>query len=158
MLVGPACPRVSARGYRNMYDSYTGIFVRLGLKFRAVAGAPGAIGGTESQEFHVLAESGEDAIAYCPQSEYAANVELAEAVAPKAARSAPAEKMKKVATPDKTRCEDVANLLGVPIEKTVKAIAIVRNETPKEPSGRFVMLLVRGDHDLNEVKTQKDIG
>jgi len=146
------------REYRNMYDTYTRILVRLGLKFRAVAGDPGAIGGTESREFHVLAESGEDAIAYCPQSEYAANVELAEAVAPKAARSAPAEKMKKVATPDKTRCEDVANLLGVPIEKTVKAIAIVREEAQKGASGSFAMLLVRGDHDLNEIKTQKAIG
>jgi len=72
-----------------MYDTYTRIFVRLGLKFRAVAGDPGAIGGTESREFHVLAESGEDAIAYCPQSDYAANVELAEAVAPKAQRKRP---------------------------------------------------------------------
>ncbi|TMH22156.1 MAG: proline--tRNA ligase, partial [Betaproteobacteria bacterium] len=146
------------REYRSMYDTYTRIFVRLGLKFRAVAGDPGAIGGTESREFHVLAESGEDAIAYCPQSEYAANVELAEAVAPKAARSAPTEKMRKVATPDKTRCQDVANLLGVPIEKTVKAIAIVREEAQKGASGSFAMLLVRGDHDLNEVKTQKVIG
>ncbi len=146
------------REYRNMYDTYTRILVRLGLKFRAVAGDPGAIGGTESREFHVLAESGEDAIAYCPQSEYAANVELAEAVAPKAARSAPTEKMKKVATPDKTRCEDVANLLGVPIEKTVKAIAVVREEDRNGSSGSFAMLLVRGDHDLNEVKTQKVIG
>ena len=146
------------REYRNMYDTYTRIFVRLELKFRAVAGDPGAIGGTESREFHVLAESGEDAIAYCPQSEYAANVELAEAVAPKAARRAPTEKMKKVATPDKTRCEDVANLLGVPIEKTVKAIAIVREEAQKGASGSFAMLLVRGDHDLNEIKTQKVIG
>jgi len=146
------------REYRNMYDTYTRIFVRLGLKFRAVAGDPGAIGGTESREFHVLAESGEDAIAYCPQSEYAANVELAEAVAPKSARSAPTEKMRKVATPDKTRCEDVANLLGVPIEKTVKAIAIVREDVQKGASGSFAMLLVRGDHDLNEVKTQKVIG
>src|SRR5439155_1332173 len=91
-------------------------------------------------------------------SGYAANVELAEAVAPKAARSAPAEKMKKVVTPDKTRCEDVANLLGVPIEKTVKAIAIVREEAQKGASGSFAMLLVRGDHDLNEIKTQKAIG
>ena len=146
------------REYRNMYDTYTRIFVRLGLKFRAVAGDPGAIGGTESREFHVLAASGEDAIAYCPQSGYAANVELAEAVAPKAARSAPTEKMRKVATPDKTRCEDVANLLGVPIEKTVKAIAVVREEAQHGVSGSFAMLLVRGDHDLNEIKTQKVIG
>jgi len=146
------------REYRNMYDTYTRIFVRLELKFRAVAGDPGAIGGTESREFHVLAESGEDAIAYCPQSEYAANVELAEAVAPKAARSAPTEKMRKVATPNRTRCEDVAKLLGVPIEKTVKAIAVIREEARDGASGSFAMLLVRGDHDLNEVKTQKVIG
>ena len=139
------------REYRNMYDTYTRIFVRLGLKFRAVAGDPGAIGGTESREFHVLAESGEDAIAYCPQSEYAANVELAEAVAPKVARSAPTEKMRKVATPGKTRCEDVTKLLGVPLEKTVKAIAVVREEARNGASGSFAMLLVRGDHDLNEV-------
>src|ERR1700704_285826 len=146
------------REYRSMYDTYTRIFTRLGLKFRAVAADPGSIGGTGSHEFHVLAESGEDAIAYCPQSDYAANVELAEAVAPKAERKAPADEMKKVPTPGKTRCKDVAELLGVPIEKTVKAIAVVREEAPKGASGTFAMLLVRGDHDLNEVKTQKVIG
>jgi len=146
------------REYRNMYDTYTRILVRLGLKFRAVAGDPGAIGGTESREFHVLAESGEDAIAYCPQSEYAANVELAEALAPKAVRSAPTEKMRKVATPGKTRCENVANMLGVPIEKTVKAIAVIREHAQKGASGSLAMLLVRGDHDLNEIKAQKVIG
>ncbi len=146
------------REYRNMYDTYVQIFTRLGLKFRAVAADPGSIGGTGSQEFHVLAESGEDAIAYCPQSDYAANVELAEAVAPKAQRKAPADVMKKVPTPGKTRCEDVARLLGVPIEKTVKAIAVVREEAQEGASGSFAMLLVRGDHDLNEVKTQKLIG
>jgi len=146
------------REYRNMYDTYVRIFTRLGLKFRAVVADPGSIGGTGSQEFHVLAESGEDAIAYCPQSDYAANVELAEAVAPKAQRKAPADVMKKVPTPGKTRCEDVARLLGVPIEKTVKAIAVVREEAQEGASGSFAMLLVRGDHDLNEVKTQKLIG
>src|SRR5216683_2571537 len=146
------------REYRNMYDTYTRIFKRLGLKFRAVAADPGSIGGTGSQEFHVLAESGEDAIAYCPQSGYAANVELAEAVAPKTGRKAPAAEMKKVSTPGKTRCEDVAALLGVPIQKTVKAIAVVREEASKGASGAFAMLLVRGDHDLNEIKTQKVIG
>src|SRR6266705_2731385 len=144
------------REYRNMYDTYTRIFTRLGLKFRAVAADPGSIGGTGSQEFHVLAESGEDAIAYCPQSDYAANVELAEAVAPKTQRKAPAAELKKVSTPGKTRCEDVAELLGVPIQKTVKAIAVVREEAPA--SGEFAMLLVRGDHDLSEIKTQKVIG
>jgi prolyl-tRNA synthetase len=146
------------REYRNMHDTYTRIFTRLGLEFRAVAADPGAIGGTGSHEFHVLAESGEDAIAYCPQSDYAANVELAEAVAPTAERKAPADEMKKVPTPGKTRCEDVAGQLGVPIQKTVKAIAVVREEAQKGISGAFAMLLVRGDHDLNEIKTQKVIG
>ncbi len=146
------------REYRNMYDTYMRIFTRLGLKFRAVAADPGSIGGTGSQEFHVLAESGEDAIAYCPQSDYAANVELAEALPPNRAREAPTAAMRKVPTPGKTRCEDVAKLLGVPIEKTVKAIAVVREETQKGASGSFSMLLVRGDHDLNETKTQKVIG
>jgi prolyl-tRNA synthetase len=146
------------REYRNMYDTYTRIFVRLGLKFRAVAGDSGAIGGTESREFHVLAESGEDAIAYCPQSEYAANVELAEALSSEGARKPPTATMRKIPTPGKTRCEDVARLLGVPIVKTVKAIAVVREEARNGASGTFAMLLVRGDHDLNEIKTQKVIG
>jgi prolyl-tRNA synthetase len=146
------------REYRNMYDTYTRIFTRLGLNFRVVAADPGSIGGTSSHEFHVLAESGEDAIAYCPQSGYAANVELAEAVAPKTERKAPAAEMKKVSTPGKTRCEDVAALLGVPIQKTVKAIAVVREQAQNGALGAFAMLLVRGDHDLSEIKTQKVIG
>src|SRR5438309_5590342 len=136
------------REYHNMYDTYTRIFTRLGLKLRAVAADPGAIGGTGSQEFHVLAESGEDAIAYCPQSDYAANVELAEALAPKTPRRAPAQAMKKVPTPGKTRCEDVAELLGLPIDRTVKAIAVMHD-------GEFSLLLLRGDHALNEIKVQK---
>jgi prolyl-tRNA synthetase len=136
------------REYRNMHDTYTRIFARMGLAFRAVAADTGSIGGTGSHEFHVLAESGEDAIAYCPESEYAANVELAEALAPAAPRAAPGEPMRKVPTPGKTRCEDVAALLGLPLERTVKAIATVHDET-------FHLLLLRGDHDLNEIKTQK---
>jgi len=136
------------REYRNMYDTYTRIFTRLGLKFRAVAADTGSIGGTGSDEFHVLADSGEDAIAYCPESDYAANVELAEAVAPAAARPAPGEPMTKVPTPGKTRCEDVADLLGLAIARTVKAIAVMHAEA-------FNLLLVRGDHDLNEIKAQK---
>ena len=146
------------REYRNMYDTYVRIFTRLGLKFRAVAADPGAIGGTGSQEFHVLAESGEDAIAYCPQSDYAANVELAEALPSQGARKPPTATMRKIPTPGKTRCKDVADLLGVPIEKTVKAIAVIREQARDGASGSFAMLLVRGDHDLNEVKTQKVIG
>jgi prolyl-tRNA synthetase len=136
------------REYRNMYDTYTRIFSRMELAFRAVAADTGSIGGTRSHEFHVLADSGEDAIAYCPQSEFAANVEFAEALAPAAPRAAPAESLRKVPTPGKTRCEDVAALLGLPLARTVKAIAIMHDED-------FVLLLVRGDHALNEIKTQK---
>jgi prolyl-tRNA synthetase len=139
------------REYRVMHDTYTRIFTRLGLKFRAVAADTGAIGGTGSHEFQVLAESGEDAIAYCPDSDYAANVELAEALAPRAPRPAPAEPMRRVPTPGKTRCEEVAALLGLPLERTVKAIAVMHDEA-------FHLLLVRGDHELNEVKAQKAIG
>jgi prolyl-tRNA synthetase len=139
------------REYRNMYDTYTRIFTRLGLKFRAVAADTGAIGGTGSHEFQVLADSGEDAIAYCPDSDYAANVELAEALAPRAPRRAPAQAISKVPTPGKTRCEDVAALLGMPLERTVKAIAAMHDE-------QFTLLLLRGDHELNELKTQKTIG
>src|SRR5216110_2344404 len=114
------------REYRNMYDTYTRIFTRLGLKFRAVAADPGAIGGTGSHEFHVLAESGEDAIAWCPQSSYAANVELAEAVSTDS-RKAPTVNLKKVPTPGKTKCEEVAALLKIPLEKTVKAVAVMHD-------------------------------
>src|SRR6476661_1809 len=110
------------REYRNMYDTYTRIFTRLGLRFRAVAADTGAIGGTGSHEFHVLADSGEDAIAFSPQSDYAANVELAEALSP-GARPAAKETMRKVATPGKTKCEAVAELLGIALERTVKAVA-----------------------------------
>jgi prolyl-tRNA synthetase len=139
------------REYRNMHDTYTRIFERLGLRFRAVAADPGSIGGTGSHEFHVLADSGEDAIAYCEASDYAANVELAEAVAPAGPLKAPGAPMRKVPTPGKTRCEDVAALLGVPLAATVKAIAVMHD-------GALTLMLVRGDHSLNEVKAQKTIG
>jgi len=145
------------REYRNMFATYTRIFTRLGLKFRAVAADTGSIGGTGSHEFHVLADSGEDALAYCPDSDYAANVELAEALAPSAARGAAEARMEKVATPGKIKCEDVAAFLSVPITKMVKAIAIVR-EQPESDAERFALILLRGDHDLNEIKTQKIVG
>lgn len=138
--------------YRNMYATYTRIFTRLGLRFRAVAADTGSIGGTGSHEFHVLADSGEDAIAFCPQSDYAANVELAEAVAPTERRTPAALAMQKVATPSKTKCEDVAAFLGISIQRMVKAVAVMRTE------GGFALLLLRGDHDLNEIKAQKLIG
>ena len=136
------------REYRNMFDTYSRIFTRLGLQFRAVAADTGSIGGTGSHEFHVLADSGEDALAYCPASDYAANVELAEAVAPATRRGAATQAMEKVATPNKTRCEDVADFLQLPFEKTVKAIAVMHND-------EFTLLLIRGDHTLNEIKTGK---
>jgi prolyl-tRNA synthetase len=139
------------REYRSMYDTYTRIFTRLGLTFRAVAADTGAIGGTGSHEFQVLADSGEDAIAHCPGSDYAANVELAEALAPAQARRAPSEDLRKVATPGKTRCEDVAEFLKLPRERTLKAIAVMHAE-------QLCLLLLRGDHGLNEAKTQKAIG
>ncbi|HYL89219.1 MAG TPA: proline--tRNA ligase [Burkholderiales bacterium] len=138
------------REYRSMHDTYTRIFTRLGLKFRAVAADTGAIGGTGSHEFHVLADSGEDAIAFAPQSDYAANVELAEAVSP-GSRPAAREPMKKVPTPGKTTCEDVASLLELPVQRTVKAVAVMHD-------GNFVLLFVRGDHTLNEIKAQKLLG
>jgi prolyl-tRNA synthetase len=136
------------REYLNMYDAYSRIFTRLGLKFRAVAADTGAIGGTGSHEFHVLAESGEDAIAYSPVSDYAANVELAEAMAPANPRAAAKQNMRKVPTPGKTTCEDVTALLNLPLSHSVKALAVVNED-------RMCMLLVRGDHQLNEVKASK---
>jgi prolyl-tRNA synthetase len=146
------------REYRNMHDTYTRIFTRLGLKFRAVAADTGSIGGTGSHEFHVLADSGEDAIAFCPTSDYAANVELAEALAPAAPRAAATAAMQKVATPGKTKCEDVAEFLKIPLITMVKAIAVVRESIEEGAIGRFALILLRGDHDLNEIKTQKNIG
>ena len=134
--------------YAQMYQTYSNIFMRLGLKFRAVKADSGAIGGEGSQEFHVLADSGEDALAYCENSDYAANVELAEALLADNTRAAPSHALKEVETPKQTQCEDVAKLLGISIEHTVKAIALVAND-------RFYLALLRGDHNLNEVKTGK---
>ncbi len=139
------------REYRNMYDTYTRIFTRLGLKFRAVAADTGAIGGTGSHEFQVLADSGEDAIAWAPDSDYAANLELAEAVSPAEKRKAPGEAMQKIATPGKSTCEDVAALLQLPLQRTIKALAVMQDK-------EFVLAFVRGDHSLNEIKTQKFLG
>jgi len=137
------------REYANMYATYTRIFTRLGLRFRAVAADTGSIGGTGSHEFHVLADSGEDAIAFCPTSDYAANVELAEALAPKMPRAAANVVLEKKATPGKIRCEDVAGFLGTTVDRTVKAIAVMHR------TGEFSLLLLRGDHTLNEVKVGK---
>jgi len=138
------------REYDNMYATYARIFSRLGLKFRAVQADAGAIGGSRTHEFQVLADSGEDAIAFSDASDYAANVELAEALAP-APRAAASETMRDVSTPDKTTCADVAALLGIGIERTVKSVCVVGDNG-------FVLALVRGDHEVNEVKLQKLAG
>jgi prolyl-tRNA synthetase len=135
--------------YAVMHATYTRIFERLGLRFRAVAADTGAIGGSGSHEFHVLADSGEDAIAWCPQSDYAANVELAEAVASAAQRPAASAAMAKVDTPEMHSIEEVSAGLGVPASRIVKTLLMV------DEAGATVALLVRGDHKLNEVKASK---
>src|SRR5438552_1158631 len=136
------------KSYQSMYDAYARIFTRLGLKFRPVAADTGPIGGKASHEFQVLAESGEDAIAYCASSDYAANVELAEAVTPGVHRAAPAEPLQRVPTPGKSTCEEVAELLRLPLGRTVKCIML-------SAAGRVHRLLIRGDHSLNEIKAGK---
>jgi prolyl-tRNA synthetase len=143
--------------YRAMYDAYVRIFERMGLTFRAVAADTGNIGGKASHEFQVIADTGEDAIAYCPTSEYAANVEMAEALPLIAARAALAEPLAKTATPGKEKCEDVAAFLGLPLERTVKSIVLaVDAATGNEPAAAEIWLvLIRGDHELNEIKVGK---
>ena len=136
------------REYQNMYDTYTRIFTRLGLKFRAVAADTGSIGGTGSHEFHVLADSGEDAIAFCPQSDYAANIELAEGMATPAARGAPGAALATVATPGVRTIDDLCRLLGIPAQKTVKTLVY-------QGTAGLVALILRGDHMLNEIKAAK---
>lgn len=136
-----------AAQYRKMYDAYVRIFTRLQLEFRAVEADTGAIGGSASHEFHVLADSGEDAIAFSTASDYAANVELAGAAEP-APRPAPAEGMRRVETPTQKTCEDVAALLGVPLARTVRTVAVMGEDG-------FVAVLMRGDHAVNEIKLAK---
>ena len=134
--------------YQRMYETYSCIFTRLGLKFRAVAADTGAIGGSGSHEFHVLADSGEDAIAFCPTSDYAANIELASALPPHHQRSVPEEKMQKIATPNIKTCVEVSEFLEIPFQNTIKSLAIKANN-------KIYMLLLRGDHQLNELKVRK---
>jgi prolyl-tRNA synthetase len=142
--------------YQIMYQAYSNVFNRLGLKFRAVSADTGAIGGDGSHEFHVLADSGEDGLAYCDSSDFAANVELAEALPLGNARAVASETMREVETPKQTACEDVAKLLGVGVERTVKAIALMaKDESANE---KFYLALLRGDHNLNEVKVGKLAG
>ncbi|WP_369940367.1 proline--tRNA ligase [Xanthomonas medicagonis] len=139
-----------AREYENMKAAYSRIFTRLGLQFRAVQADSGDIGGDASQEFHVLAESGEDSLAFSTGSDYAANVETAVAADP-APRPAPQEALRKVATPTQKTCEAVAELLGIALQRTVKSVAVMAGE-------RFVLALVRGDHAVNEIKLGKVAG
>jgi prolyl-tRNA synthetase len=145
-------PECLEREYRNMHAAYSRIFERLGLRFRAVQADSGAIGGDASQEFHVLADSGEDAIAFSDGSNYAANLEAAEALAPSAPRPVPNEAMRRIDTPTQKTCEDVAALMGIALERTVKSVAVmgVIDGAPV-----FVLVLVRGDHMVNEIKLAK---
>ena len=138
--------------YRIMYETYSRIFTRLGLQFRAVAADTGAIGGSGSHEFHVLADSGEDGLAFCPTSDYAANVELAEAITPSEPRAIASAALQKVITPGQKSIEEVASFMQVSPQQVLKAIAVMSTE------GGFALLLLRGDHTLNEIKVSKILG
>jgi prolyl-tRNA synthetase len=144
--------------YQVMAKAYRRIFDRFGLTYRAVAADSGAIGGDLSEEFQVIAATGEDAIVYCPTSEYAANMEKAEALAPVAPRASAQAAMEKVATPGKSTCEDVAALLGVALNTTVKSLVLATDEKDEHGAVKKTqvwLLLLRGDHDMNEVKVGK---
>jgi prolyl-tRNA synthetase len=146
------------KSYAVMAKAYRAIFDRFGLRYRAVAADSGAIGGDLSEEFQVIAATGEDAVVYSPDSDYAANMEKAEALAPKGPRAAPGRNMEKTPTPGKATCEDVATLLGVPLNTTVKSIVLATddlNERGEVAKTQVWLLLLRGDHDLNEVKAGK---
>ncbi|SOY89301.1 proline--tRNA ligase [Cupriavidus taiwanensis] len=140
------------KSYENMYDAYVRIFRRFGLEFRAVAADNGAIGGSGSHEFHVIAETGEDAIVYCPTSAYAANMEAAEALPLVAERAAPTQDLVKTFTPEKVKCEQVAEFLNIPLETNVKSIVLA---TDSDAGPQIWLLLIRADHELNEVKASK---
>ena len=146
------------KSYDIMFAAYQRIFDRFGLTYRAVAADTGAIGGSRSHEFQVIADTGEDAVVYCPQSDYAANIELAEALSLRDSRDSPAASMQVAPTPGKSTCADVAVHLGVPLERTVKSLALATEERDASGAVKAVqiwLLLVRGDHDLNEVKASK---
>ncbi|MEY2622937.1 MAG: hypothetical protein RLZZ101_172 [Pseudomonadota bacterium] len=144
------------KSYALMFDAYVRIFQRMGLQFRAVAADNGAIGGSGSQEFHVIADTGEDAIVYCPNSDYAANLEAAESVALIAQRAAPKESMQKVATPGQKRCEDVAQFLKMDLICTIKSLVLAVDQ--ETGPAKLFMVLLRGDHELNEIKVNKIAG
>ncbi|GGI20196.1 proline--tRNA ligase [Oxalicibacterium faecigallinarum] len=147
------------KSYAIMFDAYTKIFNRFGLQFRAVAADNGAIGGSGSHEFHVIADTGEDALVYCPTSDYAANMEAAAALPPTTTRAAATQALTKTPTPGKQRCEDVAAFLNVPLTQNVKSIVLVTEAKEGEVATKQVwLLLLRGDHELNEVKASKVAG
>jgi len=144
--------------YLAMAAAYRRIFERFGLRYRAVAADSGAIGGDLSEEFQVIAATGEDAIVYCPQSDYAANLEKAEALAPAGPRPAPSQPLTLTPTPGRSTCADVAELLGLPLARTVKSLVLATdeiNERDELVGSRVWLLLLRGDHDMNEVKVGK---
>jgi prolyl-tRNA synthetase len=144
--------------YDIMRMAYRAIFDRFGLKYRAVAADSGAIGGDLSEEFQVIADTGEDALIYSTGSDYAANIELAEAVALIATRGAATTPLAKTPTPGKSTCADVATLLGVPLDRTVKSLVLATDELDDQGDVKKVtvwLLLLRGDHDMNEVKVGK---
>jgi prolyl-tRNA synthetase len=138
--------------YERMHATYSRIFQRCGLDFRPVAADTGSIGGSASHEFHVLAASGEDAIAFSTESDYAANVELAEAVAPAGERVAPGRSMELVDTPHARTIQELVEQFDQPIEKTVKTLVV---EAAEDSGAALIALLVRGDHELNEIKAEK---
>jgi prolyl-tRNA synthetase len=147
--------------YQGMFAAYQRIFDRFGLTYRAVAADTGAIGGEISHEFQVIADTGEDAIVYCPSSDYAANIELAEGVALLGERAAPAQALAKTPTPGASTCADVAQLLGLPLTHTVKSLVLatdVLNDAGDVAKTTVWLLLVRGDHALNEIKASKVAG
>jgi prolyl-tRNA synthetase len=147
--------------YQVMAQAYRQIFDRFGLRYRAVAADSGAIGGDLSEEFQVIAATGEDAIVYCPGSDYAANMEKAEALAPAGPRPSPAQAMTQTATPGKSTCAEVADLLGLPLQNTVKSLVLATDEIGSAGEvlkTRVWLLLLRGDHDMNEVKVGKVAG
>lgn len=146
------------KSYKIMYDAYVSIFNRFGLQFRAVAADNGSIGGKGSHEFHVIADTGEDALVYCPTSDYAANMEAAEGVALISTRAEAKQSLEKTATPDKSKCEAVAEFLNLPLSQTVKSI-VLTVESVEDPAKKQVwLLLLRGDHEMNEVKVSKIAG
>ena len=151
-------PTAAKASYQVMAQAYRQIFDRFGLQYRAVAADSGAIGGDLSEEFQVIAATGEDAIVYCPTSSYAANMEKAEALAPAQARGAASQELTKTATPGKSTCEDVAALLNLPLNTTVKSLVLATdtlNEQGEVAKSQVWLLLLRGDHDMNEVKVGK---